>query len=106
MKKMNFFWIIALAAIISISFISCAEKGGTFMIKNNRDSEITANVYTKGTTSVPAVRTISPGENGTWDFANDVTVIWLWNGIGSGGATGEEEISGGKTVTKTAANSN
>jgi len=101
MKKMNFFGVIALVAIVSIFMIGCAEKGGTFIIKNNTDSTIIGNVYTKGTSSIPTPKNISPGENGTWDFSNDVTVVWLWTGSGTG-ANGEEEINGGKTVTKTA----
>ncbi|MDR1870121.1 MAG: hypothetical protein LBQ82_09075 [Treponema sp.] len=111
-NKMKIFGIIAVAAIIGLSVMSCAS-GGTLEIKNSKGETITAG-YLEGKfsdviTISAAVeggkgktQDISNGKTASFSFDEDTDITWFWFTEDFPNITadfGSVTIEGGDTTT-------
>jgi hypothetical protein len=97
MKKVKFFGIIAILAVICISMSGC-DFGGSLEIVNNTGETIQAQALSVGTIK-DAFKTIENNKSYIWKFDLDDTVAWSWQyiaGISAKSESGKVHISGGE----------
>jgi len=133
MKIFKIIGIIILTMAVSLTAVSCKEKetGGTLVIKNNTGETIQftgicmdireagALLNTMDNIDMGSMfrilsymKTIPNGSAASWNYGDDIDVIWVWvigellGGNGNenieGRGQGYNELSGGETVTITA----